>query len=113
MNQAKEALGYGDRVQAEYYYQHADHFLRILNEYREHREHQQANQSQSSTPSHGGEEATPENNSPTEFTLVEGSVPLPDPQPSVEPAKAPPRRPGRRPRAKIEEGAVQEKAATE
>ncbi|WP_051908313.1 DUF4167 domain-containing protein [Candidatus Odyssella acanthamoebae] len=113
LSQAKEALGFGDRVQAEYYYQHADHFLRILNEYREHREHQQANQSHSSMPSQGGEEAVAEGNSVPEFALVEGNAPLPESQPPVETAKVPPRRPGRRPRPKTEDGIVQEKSAAE
>jgi Domain of unknown function (DUF4167) len=48
LNQAKDALTSGDRVQAEYYYQHADHFLRILNEHREQGEqnHHQATPAQ-------------------------------------------------------------------
>ncbi|RZI46966.1 DUF4167 domain-containing protein [Candidatus Finniella inopinata] len=32
MNLAREALSCGDRVAAEYNYQHADHYLRVLNE---------------------------------------------------------------------------------
>ena len=32
MNMAKDALSSGDRVLAEYYFQHADHFFRVLSE---------------------------------------------------------------------------------
>ena len=112
MSQAKEALGSGDRVQAEYYYQHADHFLRLLNEYREHREHQQVNHSPTA-PSSSGEETVASNNCGAEEGRAEGNPPVLESQPSAEPIKAPARRPGRRPRPKIEEGAVQEKSATE
>lgn len=31
INQARDAMASGDRVRAEYYYQHADHYQRILN----------------------------------------------------------------------------------
>jgi hypothetical protein len=34
-NQARDALHQGDRVKAEYYYQHADHYQRLLNEAQE------------------------------------------------------------------------------
>lgn len=32
MNMAQDALRSGDRVLAEYYFQHADHYLRVMNE---------------------------------------------------------------------------------
>ncbi len=37
MNLAKEALSGGDRVAAEFHYQYADHYLRLMNERQTHR----------------------------------------------------------------------------
>ncbi|MBW8310089.1 MAG: DUF4167 domain-containing protein [Candidatus Paracaedibacteraceae bacterium] len=111
MSQAKEAMGSGDRVQAEYYYQHADHFLRILNEYREHREHQQANQSHSSIPT-SPEETDREDKGATE-AIAEKTIVALEPQSTPEPVKTPMRRPGRRPRPKGEESITPEKSAME
>ena len=38
MNLARDSLTAGDRVAAEFYYQHADHFLRLMNERNQDRE---------------------------------------------------------------------------
>jgi Domain of unknown function (DUF4167) len=42
LNLAREALSLSDRVLAESYFQHADHYLRLLNEQREHRAQMEA-----------------------------------------------------------------------
>ena len=42
-NMAREALSCGDRVAAEFHYQHADHYLRLLNERQSHRPYAQPN----------------------------------------------------------------------
>ena len=39
MNQAREAMGSGDRVLAEYYLQHVDHFNRLMNEQKDQHHH--------------------------------------------------------------------------
>lgn len=39
LNQAREAISSGDRVAAENFLQHADHFNRLLNEQKESRQH--------------------------------------------------------------------------
>jgi len=36
IDKAKEALGSGDKISAENFFQHADHYSRILNEHEEH-----------------------------------------------------------------------------
>ena len=41
LNQARDMLSMGDRVKAEYYFQHADHYQRIINVMEEHRAQQQ------------------------------------------------------------------------
>lgn len=104
MNQAKEALSSGDRVQAEYYYQHADHFLRILNEYREQRENQQMMQAATQTPSE-------QSSAPVADVVVKSTEPVkPESAAVVEAAQQPdeekrqPRRTVRRRRPKTEEG---------
>lgn len=88
MNQAKDALSSGDRVQAEFFYQHADHFLRILNEYKEQQRAQQ--------PQH--QEAQAEK----ETAESESEVQVGDVISEAEPVKAPPRRQNRKPRVKAD-----------
>lgn len=46
MNQARDALSAGDRVMAEYYFQHADHCYRMMMEEGSHRQPQQHNNQQ-------------------------------------------------------------------
>lgn len=88
MNQAKDALSSGDRVQAEFFYQHADHFLRILNEYKEQQRAQQPQQQEA----------------PTEKEVVEpaSQAQASEGDSEVAPVKAPPRRQNRKPRVKSE-----------
>jgi hypothetical protein len=54
LNMAKEALSSGERVDAEFYFQHADHYTRVLNEMPvpENQQNQQANEeaSEKSSP---------------------------------------------------------------
>lgn len=88
MNQAKDALSSGDRVQAEFFYQHADHFLRILNEYKEQQRAQQ--------PQH--QEAQAEK----ETAESESEVQVGDVISEAESVKAPPRRQNRKPRVKAD-----------
>ncbi|WP_010299149.1 DUF4167 domain-containing protein [Candidatus Odyssella thessalonicensis] len=117
LNQAKEALSSGDRVQAEYYYQHADHFLRILNEYREQREAQQPTV-QPVIQDHPQPEAvneltlvTPAESSPqSEAAIASPSV---NSEPQAEAPKAEPRRPARRQRPKVQEAAAPEVTTAE
>ncbi len=89
MNQAKDALSSGDRVQAEFFYQHADHFLRILNEYKE---QQRAQQSQ--------HQEVPAEKEIAEST--ESEAPVTEANSEAEPVKAPPRRQNRKPRVKTD-----------
>ncbi len=44
MNQAKDALSHGDRVQAEFYFQYAEHYVRLLNEANEEQQAREATQ---------------------------------------------------------------------
>ena len=53
-NLAREALSTGDKILSENYFQHADHFMRILNE----REFQKKNNSMSVNPSDNQENIT-------------------------------------------------------
>lgn len=55
LQQAKDALSGGDRVMAEYYFQHADHCYRMMMEegYRPNNQNQQENAPQDGTPQDG------------------------------------------------------------
>lgn len=112
MNQAKDALSSGDRVQAEYYYQHADHFLRILNEYREQRDAQQANQAAAQQQNQGQQTARLESAQDI-VAVAEVAVSAEPTNPElavqeavgadvVAPVKAPPRRQPRKPKPKVD-----------
>lgn len=56
MNMGRDAAQSGDRVQAEYYFQHADHYLRIINlsnppqQQNQHQNQQHQNQDDASDP---------------------------------------------------------------
>lgn len=63
MNMAKDALSSGDRVESEYYLQHADHYLRIMNAIdaqfapRQHTQQGDAGQASETDESQPGDEA--------------------------------------------------------
>lgn len=116
MNQAKDALSSGDRVQAEFYYQHADHYLRILNEYREQQRVQQAHQQEAQAEKESAQgrsdnhhKAGPAENSgekhPKAEHVDEKNTPNSD-NAEPETVKAPPRRQPRKPRPKNDAAAV-------
>lgn len=102
MNQAKDALSSGDRVQAEFYYQHADHYLRILNEYRDQQKTQQS-QVSSESPS---DQALPQ----ADTAQVQQIMPSPtdvESKPPVAEAvnsevKSPARRQSRKPKPQVD-----------
>ncbi len=98
MNQAKDALSSGDRVQAEFFYQHADHYLRILNEYKEQQrvqqaQHQEAQVERENTGDVAADQA------PDQPAL---KVVASEKTSEQETVKVPPRRQTRKPRAKTE-----------
>jgi hypothetical protein len=95
MNQAKDALSSGDRVQAEFFYQHADHYLRILNEYKEQQRQQQTQ--------HQEVQADKDAAAPVADDIIEPQIngAGPEANADTDTVKTPPRRQNRKPRAKV------------
>ncbi len=108
MNQARDALSAGDRVMAEYYFQHADHCYRMMMEEGSHRPRPQQNAdgSQQNTQENGDNQNTggnegshensvnesagmvddhiPQNSSALPAFLTMGTVPAPSENPPVQ-----------------------------
>jgi hypothetical protein len=68
LNQARDALHNGDRVQSEYYLQHADHYQRLINEYNEEQESRRQQMPDSQMPEEG------ENAAEGEAVMTDGEV---------------------------------------
>lgn len=71
MNMARDALSHGDRVQAEYYLQHAEHYFRVLSalppEEPRHRHHNNPQQDGAQAEASGGaQEQSAEGSQPSE-----------------------------------------------
>ncbi len=109
MNQAKDALSSGDRVQAEFFYQHADHYLRILNEYKEQQRAQQAQHQETQAERDNAGDVAPEQApDQPELKVITSEKKL-----EQETVKAPPRRQMRKPRAKAEVTPISEDSSAE
>ena len=69
MNMAREALNDGDRIASEYYFQNAEHYLRMMNERRRHHaaKQQQAQEQQNQEKEETASQAT----TPSEDTTIE------------------------------------------
>ena len=75
---ARDSISSGDYVMAESYYQHAEHYLRIIAANQSHQQQQQQQQQQRQAAAEAaGEENVVENGSATEVTTAPGSGPQP------------------------------------
>ena len=111
MNQAKDALSSGDRVQAEFFYQHADHYLRILNEYKEQQRAQQIQQQESQAEK---ETAISESTGVDRVSDQQVSEVIIESASEPEVVKTPPRRQNRKPRVnKVDAAPVQGDSSAE
>jgi hypothetical protein len=111
MNQAKDALSSGDRVQAEFFYQHADHYLRILNEYKEQQRAQQIQQQESQAEK---ETAISESTGVDRVSDQQVSEVIIENASESEVVKTPPRRQNRKPRVnKVDAAPVQGDSSAE
>lgn len=83
LNMAKDSVAYGDRVTAEYYYQHADHYHRVMRAIEEEiAEHEQSRQQR-----HQGGEGQEEGAPAGGFEAEGEAAPAPEaPESSAEPA---------------------------
>src|SRR5580704_1924478 len=76
---AREAQTSGDRIAAENFFQHAEHYFRVMNANGEGFQNQQRQQQQ--TPMDGGEQMDGEGEQPEEAHFVQLQQPTPQPPP--------------------------------
>ena len=80
MNQARDMLAQGDRVMAEYYFQHADHCYRMMMEEGSHNprpQNQQQTQGQENANNQAGNEAQHHDSQQLEDNIPENTTALP------------------------------------
>ncbi|MDE3061085.1 MAG: DUF4167 domain-containing protein [Pseudomonadota bacterium] len=93
LEQARNALASGDRVMAEYYYQHADHCYRMMVEEGQNRPHytpppQQQNGENAAAPAQEQEQPFQENNAGALPAFITASYQQPEPATGGEPPAA-------------------------